>query len=164
MRFFNFHLMATASPQSNLHVVSTPYFPRGNKPLPIFTLRSPYFRTKRKFLNISSTKTKQNSFANSNSASVDGFPSNENEYDNNTNPFEFFRNLVGYIQPALPGGSWWNLSDARQAANTTAKPVTVWLALGRMWDLIGRDKWLVYVAVASLVVAAVCLLFILIIQ
>ncbi|ESR59825.1 hypothetical protein CICLE_v10014634mg [Citrus x clementina] len=55
----------------------------------------------------------------------------------------------------FPGGSWWNLSDAQEAENPTAKPITVWIALNRMWNLIGRDKWIVLVAVASLIVAAV---------
>ncbi|GAY46837.1 hypothetical protein CUMW_100080 [Citrus unshiu] len=55
----------------------------------------------------------------------------------------------------FPGGSWWNLRNGQEAENPTANPITVWIALSRMWNLIGRDKWIVLVAVASLIVAAV---------
>ncbi|KAF7130249.1 hypothetical protein RHSIM_Rhsim10G0016900 [Rhododendron simsii] len=58
----------------------------------------------------------------------------------------------------LPGGRWWNLSGGSdEVANTTeeeAKPVTVLIVLRRIWALIGEEKWVAYVAVASLAIAA----------
>ncbi|XAR51909.1 Peptide-transporting ATPase, partial [Bertholletia excelsa] len=57
---------------------------------------------------------------------------------------------------ALPGGSWWNLSDSSDAGKTikTAKPVTVLVALRRIWKLVANDRWVIYAASASLIVAA----------
>ncbi|XP_058188176.1 ABC transporter B family member 26, chloroplastic-like [Rhododendron vialii] len=58
----------------------------------------------------------------------------------------------------LPGGRWWNLSGGSdEVENTTeaeAKPVTVLIALRRIWALVGEEKWIAYAAVASLTLAA----------
>lgn len=53
----------------------------------------------------------------------------------------------------------WNLNDAEQVERETAKPITVWIALSRMWTLIGNEHWLLYVAFIALIVAAVCYRF-----
>lgn len=53
----------------------------------------------------------------------------------------------------------WNLNDAEQVERETAKPITVWIALSRMWTLIGNEHWLLYVAFIALIVAAVCYFF-----
>lgn len=146
--------MAT-SLRLNLHSVTTFYLTH-SKPLPIFTLETPHFKTKHQFQIISNnTKFKQLSFPITNSEFADDGVPNYESKGNVVNFFDFFQNLVHFIRQVFPGGSWWNLSDSQEAENPTAKPITVWIALSRMWNLIGRDKWIVFVAVASLIVAAV---------
>ncbi|KAL9454776.1 hypothetical protein AB3S75_010224 [Citrus x aurantiifolia] len=146
--------MAT-SPHTNLHSVTT-FYPTHTKPLPIFTVKIPHFKTKHQFQIISNNKKlKRLSFPITNSAITDsGVPNNESN-DNIIKFFDYFQDLVAFIRQVFPGGSCWNLSDGQEAENPTAKPITVWIALSRMWNLIGRDKWIVLVAVASLIVAAV---------
>ncbi|XP_041008594.1 ABC transporter B family member 26, chloroplastic-like isoform X1 [Juglans microcarpa x Juglans regia] len=61
---------------------------------------------------------------------------------------------VGLVWSVFPGGSWWNLRENDNVEITAAKPITVFLALRRMWELIAEDRWVVFVAVGSLVVAA----------
>ncbi|KAL9458339.1 hypothetical protein AB3S75_007247 [Citrus x aurantiifolia] len=142
-------------PHTNLHSVTT-FYRTHTKPLPIFTVKIPHFKTKHQFQIISNNKKfKRLSFPITNSAFTDsGVPNNESN-DNIIKFFDYFQDLVGFIRQVFPGGSWWNLSDGQEAENPTAKPITVWIALSRMWNLIGRDKWIVLVAVASLIVAAV---------
>lgn len=62
---------------------------------------------------------------------------------------------VGLVRSVLPGGSWWSLRENDNVEITAAKPITVILAVRRMWELIAEDRWIVFVAVGSLVVAAV---------
>ncbi|XP_024951222.2 ABC transporter B family member 26, chloroplastic-like isoform X5 [Citrus sinensis] len=146
--------MAT-SPHTNLHSVTT-FYPTHTKPLPIFTVKIPHFKTKHQFQIISNNKKfKRVSFPITNSAFTDsGVPNNESN-DNIIKFFDYFQDLVAFIRQVFPGGSWWNLRNGQEAENPTANPITVWIALSRMWNLIGRDKWIVLVAVASLIVAAV---------
>jgi hypothetical protein len=63
-------------------------------------------------------------------------------------------NWVRFGQSVLPGGSWWSLSEDDHVDITAAKPITVMVALRRMWELIAGDRWLVFVAFGSLVIAA----------
>ncbi|XP_057491165.1 ABC transporter B family member 26, chloroplastic-like isoform X2 [Actinidia eriantha] len=66
------------------------------------------------------------------------------------------RRWVLSIRPLLPGGNWWNLGDSDEIGSTakSTKPVTVSLALRRIWALIADDKWVIYTAFASLTIAA----------
>ncbi|KAL5864333.1 hypothetical protein ACOSQ3_001847 [Xanthoceras sorbifolium] len=116
--------------------------------LTIFTSQAPHFKIKH-CSPITSHKPKhQQLFAVSNST----FPNK----DDTDNLFHSFKFRVGRLRSVLPGGSWWNLSgNADEVEDLTAKPITVPVALSRMWSLIGDDKWLIYLAVASLIVAAV---------
>lgn len=66
------------------------------------------------------------------------------------------RGWVGYIRSILPGGSWWSLSDEAEV-RTSVEPVTVTRALSRMWDLVARDRWVIFTAFSVLVFAAVSL-------
>ncbi|KAJ4827575.1 hypothetical protein Tsubulata_004796 [Turnera subulata] len=75
--------------------------------------------------------------------------------DENASFLERFRNFSSYIRSILPGGSWWNLRDQKQTEGAAGNPVTVWGALRKMWELLGNDQWIVYVAFGFLVVAAV---------
>lgn len=62
----------------------------------------------------------------------------------------------GYFGAVQPRSSWWKLLDIESPkSSSAAKPVTVWIAVKRMWSLIGNDKWIVFLALGALIVAAV---------
>lgn len=63
-------------------------------------------------------------------------------------------NWVRFGRSVLPGGSWWSLSEDNHVDITAAKPITVIVALRRMWELIAGDQWILFVAFGSLVIAA----------
>nr|KJB33841.1 hypothetical protein B456_006G033600 [Gossypium raimondii] len=77
------------------------------------------------------------------------------------------RNYNADFQEILPGkysghlgavqarGSWWNLPGVQALESSTAKPVTVSMALKRIWGLIGDDNWIVFLALSALFIAAV---------
>ncbi|KAF2308465.1 hypothetical protein GH714_009821 [Hevea brasiliensis] len=65
--------------------------------------------------------------------------------------FKFPCKALGSV---LPGGSWWRLCDSKEEGGA-GNPVTVRDALLRMWELLGNDQWIMYVAFASLITAAV---------
>lgn len=58
------------------------------------------------------------------------------------------------VRSILPGGTWWELPEDVQV-KLMAKPVTLWRALSRMWDLVARDRWVIYAAFSALILAAV---------
>lgn len=39
------------------------------------------------------------------------------------------------------------------------KPVTVWRALSKMWELVAKDRWVIFAAFSALIVAAVSTFF-----
>ncbi|KAE8719309.1 ABC transporter B family member 26 [Hibiscus syriacus] len=65
-----------------------------------------------------------------------------------------FRKWIDFLRSVLPGGSWWSFSDEVEV-NFLAKPVTVWRALTRMWQLIANDRLVIFAAFSTLIVAAV---------
>ncbi|EPS61394.1 hypothetical protein M569_13403, partial [Genlisea aurea] len=69
------------------------------------------------------------------------------------------KSLNGWINSLrryLPGGEWWRLSNQGIADDAfSAKPVTVIRALGKMWELVAEDRWLIFTAFAALIVTAV---------
>lgn len=69
------------------------------------------------------------------------------------------RELVLRVRSLLPGGSWWDLSEQEVEVKLLAKPVTVWRALTRMWELVAQDRWIIFAAFSALILAAVCGLF-----
>jgi len=54
-----------------------------------------------------------------------------------------------------PGGRWWKLSDEDVDVTLVAKPVTVWNALHRMWQLVSSDRWVIFAAFSALIISAV---------
>ncbi|KAH1264300.1 ABC transporter B family member 26, chloroplastic [Glycine max] len=64
------------------------------------------------------------------------------------------RKWVGFLPSILPGGRWWEFSGDVDV-QVVAQPVTVWRALGKMWDLVARDRWVIFAAFSALIVAAV---------
>lgn len=77
----------------------------------------------------------------------------EGEGDNVSVP-EKIRQCIDFIRTILPGGSWWSFSDEVDG-RFIAKPVTVWRALSRMWELVAEDRWVIFAAFSTLIVAAV---------
>ncbi|KAK4788116.1 hypothetical protein SAY86_019435 [Trapa natans] len=67
---------------------------------------------------------------------------------------DFLPELLTRIRSLLPGGSWWDLSEHEVEVKLLAKPVTVWRALIRMWELVAQDRWVIFAAFSSLILAA----------
>ncbi|KAK9276674.1 hypothetical protein L1049_006210 [Liquidambar formosana] len=95
------------------------------------------------------------------SASINGFSVQNNpeepekEYgDNNGEWLERLRRWFAFLRSILPRGSWWNLSHDVEIV-FMAKPVTVWRALGRMWELVATDRWVIFAAFSALILAAI---------
>lgn len=77
----------------------------------------------------------------------------EEEGDNVSLP-EKIRQCIDFLRAILPGVSWWRFSDEVDS-RFIAKPVTVWRALSRMWELVAEDRWVIFAAFSTLIVAAV---------
>ena len=67
---------------------------------------------------------------------------------------ERIRHFVGFLRSILPGGSWWRFSEEVDS-RFVAEPVTVWRALTRIWELVAEDRWVIFAAFSTLIVAAV---------
>ncbi|KAG5062103.1 hypothetical protein JHK85_003286 [Glycine max] len=67
---------------------------------------------------------------------------------------ERIRKWVGILPSILPGGRWWEFSGDVDV-QVVAQPVTVWRALGKMWDLVAGDRWVIFAAFSALIVAAI---------
>ncbi|XP_057493957.1 ABC transporter B family member 26, chloroplastic isoform X1 [Actinidia eriantha] len=107
-------------------------------------------RSNRRFHHISAPK----------SASINGFPSQSNpekspqDYgQTNVELSEKLRRWIGFIRSILPGGSWWSFSHDVEVV-MMAKPVTVLKALQRMWELVSKDRWVIFAAFATLIITA----------
>ncbi|XP_022732912.1 ABC transporter B family member 26, chloroplastic-like isoform X2 [Durio zibethinus] len=94
------------------------------------------------------------------SSSINGFSVQKNlehfEEGNsveNVQLLERIRKWVDFLRTVLPGGSWWSFSDDVEL-KLMAKPVTIWRALSRMWQLIAKDRLVILAAFSSLFVAA----------
>lgn len=96
------------------------------------------------------------------SASVNGYSVHNNDtkegyskefQESNLEFGERLRRWINFVRSIFPGGSWWNFSDEVQI-QMMAKPVTVWRALRRMWELINQDRLLVFAAFTALIVTA----------
>lgn len=69
---------------------------------------------------------------------------------------EKLKKWVTFVRRILPGGEWWSLSSEGVGDVISAKPVTVFRALKKMWDLIAQDRWVIFTAFVALIVTAVC--------
>ncbi|XP_010471059.1 PREDICTED: ABC transporter B family member 26, chloroplastic [Camelina sativa] len=92
-----------------------------------------------------------------NCSSVNGSVAETAEYykgegDNVSVP-ERIRQCIGFLRTILPGGSWWSFTDEVDG-RFIAKPVTVWRALSRMWELVAEDRWVIFAAFSTLIIAA----------
>ncbi|KAJ4711045.1 ABC transporter B family protein [Melia azedarach] len=92
------------------------------------------------------------------SSSINGFSvqnKNLQHFDGEVNAEfnERIRRWIHFIQSIFPGGSWWSFDDDIEV-KIMAKPVTVWRALSKMWELVAKDRWIVFAAFSALIVAA----------
>lgn len=76
------------------------------------------------------------------------------EEDDDRDFLNRFSKWVSLLPSILPGGRWWDFDDDVEVQDL-AKPVTVWRALGKMWQLISHDRWVVFAAFSALILAAV---------
>jgi len=93
-----------------------------------------------------------------NCSTVNGAVAETAEYyegeGDNVSLAEKIRQCIDFLRTILPGGSWWSFSDEVDG-RFIAKPVTVWRALSRMWELVAEDRWVIFAAFSTLIVAAV---------
>uniref|UniRef100_A0A5B7BJY3 ABC transporter B family member 26 n=1 Tax=Davidia involucrata TaxID=16924 RepID=A0A5B7BJY3_DAVIN len=102
-----------------------------------------------------------NSISPPKSASVNGYsvqnnPENSLESYGEDNVEEFrvrLRRWISFLRSILPGGSWWSFPEHVELG-MTAKPVTVFRALRRMWELIAEDRWVIFAAFSALILTA----------
>ncbi|XVE67870.1 hypothetical protein DITRI_Ditri09bG0022600 [Diplodiscus trichospermus] len=78
-----------------------------------------------------------------------------NKYYNTGFPKFLSKKYSGYFGAVQPRRSWWNLGDVEAPKSSPVEPVTVLIALKRMWSLIQDDKWIIFLALGALIVAAV---------
>ncbi|KAL2320153.1 hypothetical protein Fmac_029122 [Flemingia macrophylla] len=62
-----------------------------------------------------------------------------------------FPKRVGFAASIRPGVSWWTLPELRK---DIAEPTAAMVALRRMWELVAGERWVAFVGVGSLVIAA----------
>lgn len=86
-------------------------------------------------------------------AKEDGVPSTAGEKIELT---EKLKKWVKFAREIFPGGDWWRLPTEDIGDAMVAKPVTVFRALKKMWDLIAEDRWVIFTAFVTLVITAVC--------
>ncbi|GAB4860752.1 ABC transporter B member 26, chloroplastic [Ancistrocladus abbreviatus] len=58
------------------------------------------------------------------------------------------------VQSFVPGGSWWSLCYSVDFESRKGKSMRVLFALRRIWALVAGDRWVIFIAFASLTVAA----------
>lgn len=68
--------------------------------------------------------------------------------------FEKVKRWIAFARSILPGGKWWN-SDDDIEIRILAEPVTVFRALLKMWEMVSKDRWIIFVSFSALIVAAV---------
>ncbi|KAK4263127.1 hypothetical protein QN277_028594 [Acacia crassicarpa] len=64
------------------------------------------------------------------------------------------RRWFGVLLSIFPGGGWWDFSYEVNVQGL-AEPVTVWRALAKMWELVAHDRWVIFAAFSTLILAAV---------
>ncbi|KAK3041850.1 hypothetical protein RJ639_000366 [Escallonia herrerae] len=87
------------------------------------------------------------------SAYLNGHPVLDNSGEDDEAFGYRLRRWVGFVRSILPGGSWWKFSDDVVVV-LTAKPVTVWRALSRMWELIAEDRWVIFAGFSVLILTS----------
>ncbi|XP_073303069.1 ABC transporter B family member 26, chloroplastic [Primulina huaijiensis] len=93
------------------------------------------------------------------SASVNGYPISSDDSKSSQEYAQValsdkLKTWIKFVREIFPGGEWWRLSSEEIDVGLSSKPVTVLRALQKMWELIAQDRWVVYTAFATLIVAA----------
>ncbi|XP_021853686.2 ABC transporter B family member 26, chloroplastic [Spinacia oleracea] len=88
-----------------------------------------------------------------NGVSISNNPDGQ-EISEKVNLGDRIRKIFEALPSILPGGKWWRLSDEDIDVDLTAKPVTVWNALHRMWMLVRSDRWVIFAAFSALIITA----------
>ncbi|KDP26656.1 hypothetical protein JCGZ_17814 [Jatropha curcas] len=78
----------------------------------------------------------------------------EDQSEDNLELHERILKFFEFLPSILPGGNWWSFSEDVEV-KYLANPVTLWQALGRMWQLVAQDRWVIFAAFSALIVAAV---------
>ncbi|XP_042053097.1 ABC transporter B family member 26, chloroplastic-like [Salvia splendens] len=108
-----------------------------------------HFASSRRFHHISTVKSASvNGYP---IAKDDGVPSTASEKIELT---EKLKKWVKFAREIFPGGDWWRLPTEDIGDVMVAKPVTVFRALKKMWDLIAEDRWVIFTAFVTLVITA----------
>lgn len=68
---------------------------------------------------------------------------------------ERIRRWIGFMRSVLPGGSWWWSFSDDEVIVSGAKPVSLWRALCKMWELVSKDRWVIFAAFSALIITAV---------
>jgi len=88
------------------------------------------------------------------SASVNEVSIHNNSESASNEFLDRIRKWVSFLPSIFPGGTWWNFSDDVEVS-MFGQPVTVWYALGKMWNLVAKDRWVIFAAFSALIIAAV---------
>ncbi|KAL5122495.1 ABC transporter B family member 26, chloroplastic [Glycine soja] len=150
-------LLARTPPSSlspfPLQNARTPLITASQKRFPLAATRIVLFTSRRSILASPPPKC-----ASINGVSVPNNPEASGEEQqqvyNASELLERIRKWVGILPSILPGGRWWEFSGDVDV-QVVAQPVTVWRALGKMWDLVAGDRWVIFAAFSALIVAAV---------
>ncbi|KAL5122491.1 ABC transporter B family member 26, chloroplastic [Glycine soja] len=150
-------LLARTPPSSlspfPLQNARTPLITASQKRFPLAATRIVLFTSRRSILASPPPKC-----ASINGVSVPNNPEASGEEQqqvyNASELLERIRKWVGILPSILPGGRWWEFSGDVDV-QVVAQPVTVWRALGKMWDLVAGDRWVIFAAFSALIVAAI---------
>lgn len=93
------------------------------------------------------------------SASVNGYPISSDDSNSSQEYAQValsnkLKKWIKFVREVFPGGEWWRLSTEEIDVGLSSKPVTVLRALQKIWELISQDRWVVYTAFVTLIVAA----------
>nr|KYP66287.1 hypothetical protein KK1_012575 [Cajanus cajan] len=138
-------LLARAPPPIPLISLSHNRFPLAATPIPLLT---PAFASRRILA------APPPNCASINGISVQNNPQASADRVHAPDLLQRLRKCLRFLPEILPGGTWWDFSDGLQV-QLVAQPVTVWRALAKMWDLVARDRWVIFAAFSALIVAAV---------
>ncbi|XP_010682439.2 ABC transporter B family member 26, chloroplastic isoform X1 [Beta vulgaris subsp. vulgaris] len=147
---FTLPLRPNLNPQIfSLHLTPQPYLPLSLAPWS--------FRRRRRVILVKSASTNRRVIL-VKSASINGISVANNpekqEIAETVELGERIRRNFEALRSILPGGKWWRLADHEVDIDVTAKPVTVWNALHRMWKLVSNDRWVIFAAFSALIITA----------
>ncbi|XP_024029498.1 ABC transporter B family member 26, chloroplastic [Morus notabilis] len=145
------------SPFSSLDTTSLHFLPKQNwyspEKLPILSRRNNH----RWRIQITASKSRHFPFLTS---AFERFPfwapkPEKNEETTGGSLSDVVGKSAGFPRSVFPGGCWWSLPEHDEAQFPSVKRVTVWFAVRQMWELVGDDRWILFVAFGALIFAAI---------